>query len=91
MAQVLSDLVVEYETVPGWKQSLAQCRNFEDLPPGAQVRMAMARQWLGRACCMLPWSWSGARGVRKRACALLTTSDERGGPGLARPDPIWPT
>ena len=38
LLQVLSELVVEYETVPGWKQSLAQCRNFEDLPPAAQVR-----------------------------------------------------
>lgn len=35
--QVLSELKVEYETVPGWKQSLAQCRNFVDLPPAAQV------------------------------------------------------
>ena len=36
--QVLSQLVVEYETVPGWKQNLAQCRSFDDLPPAAQVR-----------------------------------------------------
>jgi len=35
--QVLSELTVEYETVPGWKQSLAQCRDFEDLPAAAQV------------------------------------------------------
>lgn len=35
--QVLDELEVEYETVPGWNQSIAKCRKFEELPPQAQV------------------------------------------------------
>jgi hypothetical protein len=38
--QVMSELEVEYETVPGWNHSIAHCRKFEELPPQAQVRGA---------------------------------------------------
>jgi adenylosuccinate synthase len=33
---ILEKVVVEYETLPGWKQSIAECRTFDSLPLNAQ-------------------------------------------------------
>ena len=33
----LEKVEVEYETLPGWKQSIAHCRDFSELPAEAQV------------------------------------------------------
>jgi len=34
--ELLEKVEVEYETMPGWKQDLAKCRRFEELPVQAQ-------------------------------------------------------
>ena len=52
--QVLSKLQVEYETVPGWQKSIAQCRKFEDLPPAAQAYVCRIEELVG-----VPVRWIG--------------------------------
>lgn len=52
--QVLSELEVEYETVPGWRSSIAKCRNFEDLPPQAQAYVRRIEELTG-----VPVRWIG--------------------------------
>jgi len=34
--QVLSEVRVQYETLPGWKQDISKVKRFEDLPLNAQ-------------------------------------------------------
>lgn len=34
--QELANVVVKYVTMPGWKQSISNCRSFDDLPKEAQ-------------------------------------------------------
>ena len=50
----LGKLEVEYETVPGWDQSLADCKTFEDLPPQAQAYIKRIEEHLG-----VPIRWIG--------------------------------
>ncbi|KAM3571112.1 hypothetical protein VYU27_006855, partial [Nannochloropsis oceanica] len=52
--QTLSELEVEYETIPGWEQSLAQCRVFDDLPPAAQAYVKRIEELVG-----VPVRWIG--------------------------------
>lgn len=52
--QVLSELEVEYETVPGWNMSIAKCRRFEDLPPPAQAYVTRLEELIG-----VPIRWIG--------------------------------
>jgi len=54
LVQVLSELEVEYETVPGWNQSIAKCREFEDLPPQAQAYVRRIEELVG-----VPIRWIG--------------------------------
>lgn len=50
----LAKVEVEYETVPGWEQSLEDCRTFEDLPPQAQAYIKRIEEHLG-----VPIRWIG--------------------------------
>lgn len=52
--QVMSELEVEYETVPGWNHSIAHCRKFEELPPQAQAYVRRIEELIG-----VPVRWIG--------------------------------
>lgn len=34
--RILADVVVEYETHPGWKSDISKCRTFDSLPLNAR-------------------------------------------------------
>jgi adenylosuccinate synthase len=42
----LEKVEVEYETMPGWKTSIASCRKFSDLPENAQKYIKRIEQLL---------------------------------------------
>lgn len=51
---ILSEVTVEYITMPGWKCDITQCRKFSELPPNAQAYVrkieelsAVPVQWVG--------------------------------------------
>ncbi|TFJ80152.1 hypothetical protein NSK_008709 [Nannochloropsis salina CCMP1776] len=52
--RVLSELEVEYESIPGWEQSLAKCRTFEELPPQARAYVKRIEELVG-----VPVRWIG--------------------------------
>ena len=52
--EILSEVQVEYETLPGWQESLAECRKFSDLPPAAQAYVLRVEELLG-----VPVRWIG--------------------------------
>jgi len=45
--EVLSNVAVEYETMPGWKKDISQCRSFEELPQAAQAYVNRIEELLG--------------------------------------------
>ena len=44
---VLAQVEVEYETMPGWKTDISQCREFEELPVNAQNYILRIEQLVG--------------------------------------------
>jgi len=52
--KILSDVVVEYETLPGWKEDISGARRFEDLPEQAQAYVNRVEQLIGT-----PVKWIG--------------------------------
>jgi adenylosuccinate synthase len=69
MPSTLEDLgavEVEYETLPGWKQPIAKCRSWDDLPSEAQAYIRRIEQLVG-----VPVSWVGV-GPEREAMIQLT-------------------
>lgn len=50
----LNRMQVEYVTMPGWKQSIAGCRRFEELPQAAQNYVRKVEE-----LCEVPIKWIG--------------------------------
>ncbi|CAE7900021.1 unnamed protein product [Symbiodinium sp. KB8] len=50
----LAAVEVEYETLPGWKTSIAHCKTWEELPPAAQAYVHRVEEVVG-----VPVSWIG--------------------------------
>jgi adenylosuccinate synthase len=51
---VLSDVEVEYETLPGWTQDISHCTTFEELPPNCQRYILRVQELIG-----VPIRWIG--------------------------------
>jgi len=49
-----SEAEVEYEILPGWKEDISNCKNFEDLPENAQKYVLRVQELLG-----VPIRWVG--------------------------------
>ena len=49
-----SQVEVQYETLPGWKQDISQCKSFAELPPNCQAYVRRVEQLLG-----VPIRWVG--------------------------------
>lgn len=65
----LEKVEVEYETLPGWKQSIAHCRDFSELPAEAQVSKGREgkgkrREREGKEKCIVEKSGSVQTGCR---------------------------
>ncbi|MDF2378969.1 MAG: adenylosuccinate synthase [Candidatus Gracilibacteria bacterium] len=45
--EVLANVEVEYETMPGWKTDITKCRTFEDLPQEAQNYVLRIEELVG--------------------------------------------
>lgn len=52
--KTLSECEVEYETLPGWSENIANCKKFEDLPINAQNYVLRVQELLG-----VPIRWIG--------------------------------
>ena len=50
--EVLSNVSVEYETMPGWKTDITKCRTFEELPKEAQNYIKRIEELVG---CPVRW------------------------------------
>ena len=50
----LGRIEVEYESMPGWKQSIADCKKYSDLPENAQKYVQRVEELTG-----IPVSWVG--------------------------------
>lgn len=48
--ETLEDLTVQYETVPGWKQDITDCRKWDELPPRAQAYCQRVEDLCGVHC-----------------------------------------
>lgn len=46
-AEVLAEVEPIYEEMPGWKQSIAKCKNFDELPQNAQKYLNRIKELLG--------------------------------------------
>jgi len=51
---VLGEVAVEYETLPGWKEDISKCRAFGDLPRNAQAYIQRLEELVG-----VPVRWIG--------------------------------
>jgi adenylosuccinate synthase len=51
---VLSNVQVEYETMPGWAEDITNCRTFEELPENCQKYVLRVQELLG-----IPIRWIG--------------------------------
>mmetsp|Transcript_7788 Transcript_7788/g.22903 ORF Transcript_7788/g.22903 Transcript_7788/m.22903 type:complete len:541 (-) Transcript_7788:416-2038(-) len=72
--KVMSELEVEYETMPGWTEDITECKSFEDLPVNAQKYVLRVQELLG-----VPVRWIGVGPNR------LATVDRGEGWDLATP------
>jgi len=52
--EVLGQVEVEYETLPGWTEDISQCRTFEDLPLNCQRYILRVQELIG-----VPIRWIG--------------------------------
>ena len=50
----MSDMKLEYEVLPGWKEDISKARSFEDLPVNAQRYVLRVQELLG-----VPIRWIG--------------------------------
>jgi len=50
--EVLANVEVEYETLPGWKTDISKCQSFEKLPPAAQNYVTRIEELVG---CPVKW------------------------------------
>ena len=57
----LEQVEVEYETMPGWKESIEQCKSFDDLPSNAQAYVKRIEE-----LCDVPVSWIGTGPAREQ-------------------------
>eukprot|EP01102_Stenamoeba_stenopodia_P022710 TRINITY_DN9566_c0_g1_i1.p1 TRINITY_DN9566_c0_g1~~TRINITY_DN9566_c0_g1_i1.p1 ORF type:complete len:434 (-),score=109.72 TRINITY_DN9566_c0_g1_i1:127-1428(-) len=57
--EVLSEVEVVYETVPGWKTSIADIKNYEDLPPNCKAYIERVEELIGRR-----FNWIGVGASR---------------------------
>ncbi len=55
----LAKVQVQYETLPGWKTSIAQCKTWEELPENAQKYVEFVEKVVG-----VPVSWVGVGPAR---------------------------
>jgi adenylosuccinate synthase len=44
---VLSEVTVEYETLPGWKSDISKCRSWAELPVNAQKYIRRIEEFMG--------------------------------------------
>ena len=51
---VLSNVEIEYETLPGWTQDISSCRTFDSLPINCQRYVLRCQELLG-----VPIRWIG--------------------------------
>ena len=52
----LASVEVEYETMPGWKQSIKECKTFNDLPTAAKSYVSRVEDLVG---CPVTWIGTG--------------------------------
>lgn len=52
--EILAQVVVEYETLPGWNQPITECRTFASLPENAQKYIKRVEELVG-----VPVEWIG--------------------------------
>ncbi|CAG8551760.1 18463_t:CDS:10, partial [Acaulospora morrowiae] len=52
--EILEKVVVQYETLPGWKSDISKCRRFSDLPENAQKYVKTIEDYL-----RIPIEWIG--------------------------------
>ncbi|KAL7558888.1 hypothetical protein ACA910_019424 [Epithemia clementina (nom. ined.)] len=52
--EVLSNVEVEYEVLPGWTEDISTCKNFEELPENCQKYILRVQELLG-----IPIRWIG--------------------------------
>ena len=63
---VLESVNVEYVTLPGWKQSISDCRTFDSLPAEAQAFVKKAEELVG-----VPVQWVGVGADRTSTIQLF--------------------
>jgi adenylosuccinate synthase len=51
---ILSNVEVEYETLPGWTEDISGCRTFEELPANCQTFVLRVQELIG-----VPIRWLG--------------------------------
>lgn len=54
----LGAVEVVYETLPGWKTSISDCKTFESLPPNAQRYIRRVEELAG---CPVSWVGTGPK------------------------------
>ncbi len=57
---ILADVEVVYETLPGWKEDVSQCRSFSALPVNAQAYIRRVEALVG-----VPVEWIGVGAGRE--------------------------
>jgi adenylosuccinate synthase len=50
--EILRDVKVNYETLPGWKCDISKARKFEDLPTNAKKYVLRCEELIG---CQIRW------------------------------------
>lgn len=62
----LNRMQVEYVTMPGWKESIAKCRSFDELPQAAQNYVRKVEE-----LCEVPIKWIGVGASRDSIIRLF--------------------
>ena len=52
--RVYSQVEVEYEELPGWKEDISKCKSFEELPANCQAYVVRVQEMLN-----IPIRWVG--------------------------------
>ena len=50
--EILDNVEVEYETLPGWKTDITKCRTYDDLPENAKNYLKRIEELVG---CKVQW------------------------------------
>ena len=53
-AHIISQVAMEYETMPGWSEDISKAKKFEDLPPSCQKYVLRLEELIG-----VPIRWIG--------------------------------